>query len=165
MAISATERTSNVLEMVLAEVATLAASLPGTPAVYAAEVEVPAGDTHWIRVHVSEDDDWPDLGSHPLTGRAYSARALVLLDLFYQRTPDGADPRRIDKAAEELIYGLDNLSRDFSDYSVDHASPPTIAGARLEILQRPRSLSLPPENDLLRRQVRAVASWIVSSDN
>jgi len=164
MAISATERLYNITHRMRAQVATIAASLPGTPTVYLAEFErAPGVDTKRIGVQVAAQP-WTELGNHLLTGHALDGRALLTCDLFWVRAASGEDPLQIEKAAEELAYGLDNLSLTHLDYSATFASPTTTAGARVQTLGRPEMITLPPENDLLRRQVQAVIRWIVSTD-
>jgi hypothetical protein len=157
VAIDATELISNVSARLLAQVTTLAASLPGTPTVYLAELERPPNaDTKRIGVQVSTPDEWLAVGK-------LDASALLICDLFWPRFAINEDPWQIDKAMSKLAYGLRNLSITFLDYAT-YASPATVSGARLRVWKDPTQTVITPENDILRRQVHATLRWFASTD-
>ncbi len=84
--------------------------------------------------------------------------ALLIADLYWPVST--ANAYEVVRAASELADAFELLSLSFLDYVSDPSSPPTVADARIRVLDPPRVRALPTADGYDRRRVEIVATWI-----
>ena len=160
MAIHATERYANVRARLTGYLSGL--TVHGSPT-WTTELQQPVGATEWARVtYIPQPETWS--GQHSSgSAAALDARVLVTVDLFYHQddTGTGVDLYAVDRAADDVAYGLREMSLSFLDYATTPATPSAVTGERLRCIDPPTIARFDPSQGRARRQITAEVRWVM----
>lgn len=158
MAISASERTSNVVETVRAYLATL--TITGTPTVVRLDgVRPPRSITSPRLEWQVERETGTALGGNGDGTRTVGASALLTIDLRWPAAQHGDDATAILKAQDDVLYALRRWSAWLLDYGTGDSTQ------RISTLGEPQPSTLEPINNQPRRRIRVRLHWLALTDH
>lgn len=134
-------------------------TVSGSPT-WVTELGQPVGADRWARItYTPISETWA--GRYSASQIVADARMLVVVDLFFsqQDTGSGVDLYAVDRAADDVADGLRSLALSLLDYSVTPATPTTVSGARVLVVEPPQITEFAPVAGRARRQVTAELRW------